>query len=143
MTSPLSTGNNQTEHTRTYFDEEKLVILRGSGSMKRQAVDDFAELCSHTVANPRYGSPFLGIVDVSHPNQGFTPYSNKRFLQVMDSFLPDYQYFVGIVVTNHIFQMLLNIFLKPWLRRHSNVTFRFFADEAVARKWLQKTTQQS
>jgi len=140
MTDGLETfPHGQTRH---YTDGGNIVIIRGSGDMSRSATDVFMNLIVDTMQTWSAGENIYALVDVSHKNQGFTPYSRQRAQDTLRHLPTQGQHYVAVVLSNYIFSRLLNVFLMTQRGKYKNMHLRMFhGDEAEALAWLRQHQQ--
>lgn len=128
---------------RIWQHNKRLVIISTLGDMSRAAIDVWAEVIIETCKNWSAGSPLLLMHDLSHKNQGITPYSLKRaedtYKAVPDSI--QFQAYIAVVFSNNLATRLASVFFYRQRGKHKNVHEKLFVDKEAAQQWLESHMQ--
>ena len=126
-------------HIREYLEDD-IVVVRGSGEMSREATDAFAELLLDTVY--RAEGSLQMVMDVSHRNQGFAPYSVYKMNHVLKQISDETQLWIAVIIKNFVTARLVDVFLRRKFGRNKKRHFRIWADFDKGLTWLQNNNSQ-
>lgn len=99
MNNPPLPSDSTTENfgegiSRTWLYEKRLAVIASEGNMRREVVDIWAEAVIQTYQQWDSGWPLLVLHDLSHKNQGITPYAMRRTEDTLEA-LPKSDDFYG------------------------------------------------
>lgn len=69
-------------HQLLWLDDGRIALIRGAGDMSRPAIDDWAQLVLDTIRQFPPNMAVCILNDLTHPEQGFTPYAQERVKQL-------------------------------------------------------------
>lgn len=144
-TPPLYPYPNATTETltygisRTYLEDGKLVVIASEGDMRREAVDFWANTVIETYRGWQQGSPLLVLHDLSHKNQGITPYAMRRTEDTLEG-LPKDDDFSGraaILIRDGLVARIGAVLVNRLRKQtHARFEIRFFFGQEAALAWL-------
>ncbi|HLA45573.1 MAG TPA: hypothetical protein VJZ27_19145 [Aggregatilineales bacterium] len=133
----------ETEHfaygvTRMQCFDGQVVIITNRGDMSRHAIDEWFEVVYDTLDNPSADTSIRLCLDLTHPNQGVTPYSMSRIPELYQ--LADVKSHVQakIAIVFHS-RMLTRIFTGIFKRigeNRASVREEIFLSQDDAMAWL-------
>jgi hypothetical protein len=124
--------------TRYWIEDGEVVVIYGSGNMSRDAVDKWAAIVLETVNQPPPGSTMYVLLDLTHPRQGFTPYS-RTVVETMYRELPkDRVIFGAILMQDSIISQIVAALVNRLLRTREGVYQRMFSNREMALGWLRQ-----
>lgn len=129
---------------RYYLDNRRIVVVVGGGDMRRPSVDVWAELMKESIndfPDPAYTYMML---DITHPAQGFTPYTSAKSNEILRTLHPERHLFLAIVYRDSIINSIVGVFLNRIKLVNGNFTYRAFSDNDrdKAIGWLQEQRAQ-
>lgn len=125
---------------RWWLDDGAIAVVKTQGDMTHDAIDAWADLLIAMLHQWANGSrrPIAFLHDLTHPNQGLTPYSRKRVNDVLAA-IPDAETtFTAIVLPNTFINRIISMFVRSSPFRQNNHQTRVFTDLDTARDWLRE-----
>lgn len=130
---------------RYYLDDRRIVVVVGGGDMRRPSVDVWAELMKesiNTFPDPAYTYMML---DITHPNQGFTPYTSAKSNEIVREMHPERHLYLAIVYRDSVINSIIGVFLNRIKLGSDRFTYRAFSDsereKAIA--WLREQREKT
>lgn len=131
--------------TQRYFlDDAGIVVVVGSGDMRRPGVDEWAEVMTDTINTfPNPARTFM-LLDLTHPDQGFTPYSRVKASEVASRIQAGRTLIIALLFDNSILNNIVAIFMNRivMMMMQSRLLFKTFLDREQALAWLREKRQQ-
>ena len=135
MTTNLQAEEFEFGLIREWIDDGGIAVIHGQGNMARKAVDAWADLVLRTAHEFPEGQPVYLLHNLTHPDQGFTPYAKRKTEELYD-YAPDVPIYSAIVLRNTIINRLISLFVQSISPRSRNVRQQVFISEEAALSWL-------
>lgn len=126
---------------RAWLDDYQICYIQTDGCMQRAGVDTWADLVIDTIENWPEGQPIAILQNLTHPDQGFTPYSRSRGMDTLAAVPEDRIGFNAIVMQDTFVNRTLGFFINS-IRRDDKVAIRVFTDNHEALTWLRTQIQE-
>jgi hypothetical protein len=130
--------------TQRYFlDDGGIVVVVGGGDMRRPSVDEWAEVMTDAInAFPHPTHTFM-LLDLTHPNQGFTPYSRVKASEIASRIQAGRALIIALLFDNSILNNIVVIFMnRIVMMMQSKIVFKTFLNREQALAWLREKRQQ-
>ncbi|MEL7435512.1 MAG: hypothetical protein AAFN11_16305, partial [Chloroflexota bacterium] len=124
--------------SRAFFDEGDIAVIKTEGDMSRDAINTWASLLILTMQEWDTSRPLLALHDLSHPNQGITPYTRQRAVDLMN-YRPDgLKIYSALLLPNTFMSRILEMFIRTPRLQSANHHLKVFncIDEALV--WLRQ-----
>lgn len=121
---------------RYWLDDGQIVVIYGGGNMARAAVDVWANAMLNTMTHFP-GDTIYIVLDISHPNQGFTPYARAKAEEIYAQ-VGQRTVYCAIVLRNSIIAPIISAFVRYFPRRRLNIYQQIFTDKDAAFNWLRQ-----
>lgn len=131
-TEDLGFGNQ-----RYWLDDKQIVVIRGGGNMTHAAVDAWAKSMLDTIHNFPDGEGVYMILDITHPNQGFTPYARVKTEEIYRQ-VGQRKIYCAIVLRNSIIAPIITAFIRYFGRQRLNIFQQVFTEHEAAISWLRQ-----
>jgi len=124
--------------TRVQSRDGRVVIITSEGDMTRHAIDEWYDVVHDTLVNWSNGTTVRLCLDLTHPNQGVTPYSMSRIpeLYQLAEVKLDMKAKVAIVLRNWLVIRIFTAIFKHIRENHINVDEKIFHTRDEASAWL-------
>lgn len=126
---------------RSWLDDHLICYIQTDGCMERAGVDTWANLLIETIQTWPADCPIAIFQNLTHPDQGFTPYSRSRGMDVLAAVPQGHMAVSAIVMQDSFINRTLGFFIHS-IRRDDNVAIRVFTDMDEALSWLRKRIQE-
>lgn len=127
--------------TRTYLDEGQIVLIKTEGDMSHNAINTWASLLILTIQESDKERPLAVLHDLTHPNQGLTPYTRERTAQVLKSIPENQSTFSAIVLPRTFMNRIIEMFVRTPIFKHPSHEIRVFPERDLALNWLREKLQ--
>lgn len=124
-------------HQLYWVEDGRIAVIRGAGDMSRLAIDDWARLVLDTLYTFPTDRPICILNDLTHPDQGFTPYAQERVKDLYRNIPQDRPIYSAIVLRDGFINRIISIFVRRWVKP-ANVTERIFLHMEEALEWLKQ-----
>ena len=124
--------------TRTSIDDGAIIIVRTQGDMSRNAINTWASLIILTMQEWKSDRPLALINNLSHPQQGFTPFSQKRTQDIVDARPKDLKIYSAVVIPRTFMYSILEKFSRTLTFQQQRKNVWFFHTEEEAIEWLRE-----
>ena len=118
-----------------WIDDRQIFFIRTDGDMKREAVDGWADTLITIVDSWSDKQPIAVLQNLSHPNQGFTPYSKARTTDIFNAVPKNRVAYCAVVMQETFVNRIIGFFLNS-IRNRDGMTIRIFTDCEEALTWL-------
>lgn len=127
--------------TREYIDDGQIAVITTQGDMRRAAIDTWADLSIDTMQTWKPERPILILQNLSHKDQGITPYSRKR---AEDAFkqIPSQPLYSAIILPNSFINRVIGLFVGRQ-RMGQNQESRIFTNLEDGLAWLREKQKKS
>lgn len=123
---------------RYYLDDQQMVVVVGGGDMRRPSIDVWAELMVESINSAPDPAFTYMLLDLTNPNQGFTPYTSSKSNEVLHAMHPERFLYLAILYRDSVINNIIGIFLNRLMPSHPRFTYLTFKeaerDSAIA--WL-------
>lgn len=126
---------------RAWLDDYQICYIQTDGCMQRDGVDTWADLIIATIEAWPTERPIVMLQNLTHPNQGFTPYSRYRGLDILSSVPPNHIAICAIVMQKSLINRFLG-FLFNSMNFRNGISIRIFTDNDEALTWLRTEIQE-
>lgn len=124
--------------TRTYMDDNQIVAIRTQGDMSRDAVNTWASLLILTMQEWKSEHPIGLLLDLTHPNQGLTPYTRERALDLMNRIPDGMTVHCAVILPGTFMYRIIEMFLRTPAFHRSGHKIEVFRSEKQALNWLRE-----
>jgi len=122
--------------TRTLIDGGRIVIVSTEGDMSRNAINTWASLLVLTMQEWDSERPLAILHDLTHPNQGLTPFARERTADVVKAQPEGLSVYNAILLPETFIKRIIEMFLRtPLLHLDARYT-KIFSDREEALGWL-------
>jgi|GEM_PF-2557698 hypothetical protein len=129
--------------TQRYALDDGIRVVVGSGDMRRHSVDEWTEVMTQTINTFPHPTHTLLLLDLTHPNQGFTPYSRIKASEIVDNIQPGRTVVIALLFRDSIINNIVMIFMnRIVMMRQSKILFKTFLRREQAVAWLREKRQQ-
>ena len=124
--------------TRTFIDDSALAIIRTQGNMSRDAINTWASLQVLTMQEWQSKRPIAILNNLSHPQQGLSPFARKRTQDVIKA-IPDGMIVYSAVVLPKTFMYhIMDMFLRSKIFKKQTLEIQLFQTEQQAIAYLRE-----
>jgi hypothetical protein len=116
------------------YQEGEIIIIESEGNMSRNALDVWTDVVLTSI--PQVKDTAYYLIDLSHPNQGITPYSSSKTQEIMEAIPPEMPVYAAVVLRESILTQMIIRILRPYFRNLKNMDMRFFVSREQAMVWL-------
>lgn len=124
--------------TRTLIDDNTIVIVRTQGDMSRNAINTWASLIILTMQEWDSERPLAMLHNLSHPQQGYTPFSQKRTQDIVNARPEGLKVYSAVVLPRTFMYHIIEMFSRTPIFKASGQLIKFFNTEAQAIIWLRE-----
>ncbi len=124
---------------RYWVDDGQIVVIYGGGNMSRDSLDIWADAMMSAITHFPGDTIYL-VLDISHPNQGFTPYARAK-AEAIYATIGQRTIYGAIVLRNSIIAPIITAFIRHFPRRRLNIYQQVFTDKEAAFDWLRQQRQ--
>ena len=128
---------------REWYDNPLIAYIRSQGDMTESAIDVWADVLLDTKDKWVSGQPYAVIVDLTHPNQGITPYSRSRTRDLIDSVPTDELTYVSLLLPRTFINQLFRVFLRSSIFQRPTLQIRIHHTLDEALLWLHRKIAQT
>lgn len=121
---------------RSYLEEGRIVQIKTEGNMSRPAIDAWAQGYIESIQRWKKGQNIYVLSDLSHKNQGMTPYARQKANDAYKVMPPDVKAFVATILPNTIVFRLISLFIHQ--RREHHIVHRLFLNREEGLSWLKE-----
>ena len=120
---------------RAWLEVKQISYIQTDGCMQRAGVDTWADLVIDTINTWPGDHPITILQNLTHPDQGFTPYSRSRGMDILAAIPEGRRAFTAIVMRDSFVNRTLGFFINS-IRHDDTVVIRIFTDADKALTWL-------
>ena len=124
--------------TRTSIDDGAIIIVRTQGDMSRNAINTWASLIILTMQEWKSDRPLALINNLSHPQQGFTPFSQKRTQDIVKARPKGLTVYAAVVIPRTFMYHILEMFSRTPIFKQTGQHVQFFNTEEQAIEWIRE-----
>jgi len=124
--------------TRTFMDDNQIVAVRTQGDMSRDAINTWASLLILTMQEWKSKRPVGALLDLTHPNQGLTPYARERTLDLMNRIPDGLTIYSAVVLPGTFMYRIIEMFLRTPAFHRRGHEIQVFRSETQALNWLRE-----
>lgn len=124
--------------TRSYIGKNQIAIVRTEGDMSRHAINTWASLLILTMQEWKSERPLAIVHNLTHPNQGLTPYARERTIDLMKRRPEDMTVYSAVVLPRTFMHRIIDMFLRTPIFHQDGHEIRIFPTEQSAIDWLEE-----
>ncbi|MEO1287506.1 MAG: hypothetical protein AAFV93_07035 [Chloroflexota bacterium] len=124
--------------TRTNIANGTITVIRTEGNVIPDAVNTWASLLVLTMQEWDSDRPIAVIHDLTHPNQGVTPYVRQRTIDVMKQIPENMIVYNALILPDTFIRRIIDMFTRTPIFQRENVHIRIFGCQRTAQQWLEK-----
>jgi hypothetical protein len=128
---------------RSWLDNGRIVLIKTEGDMSRKAINTWASLLILTMQEWEKDKPLACLHDLTHPNQGLTPYTRERTADILKAIPNTRPMYSAIVLPQTFMYRIIEMFVRTPIFRHPQHEIRVFPDVESGLKWLREKLEQS
>ncbi|MEM9952113.1 MAG: hypothetical protein AAF846_10960 [Chloroflexota bacterium] len=122
--------------TRTNIANGTIIVIGTKGDMTPDAVNTWASLLVLTMQEWDSKRPIAVIHDLTHPNQGVTPYVRQRTIDVMKQIPDDMIIYNALILPDTFIRRIIDMFTRTPIFQRENFYLRIFGCQRTAQQWL-------
>ena len=124
--------------SRSWLDKGQIVVIKTEGDMSRNAINTWASLLILTIQDWDKEKPLAALHDLSHPNQGLTPYARERTAELLKQLPNTRQNYSAVVLPQSFMFRIVEMFIRTPIFRHPCHEIRVFTNRETALAWLRE-----
>jgi hypothetical protein len=124
--------------SRLWLDKGQIVLIKTEGNMSRNAINTWASLLILTLQDWEKKAPIAALLDLSHPNQGLTPYTRERTAELLKHIPTNRPSYSAVVLPPTFMYRIIEMFVRTPIFRHPCHEIRVFTDKALGLAWLRE-----
>jgi hypothetical protein len=121
---------------RRYLEDGRILEIKTEGNMARAAIDAWAAAFQDAIRRWPAGQNIFVISDLSHKNQGMSPYARKKANEIYALMPSNVQAFVATILPNTIVFRVISLFI--YQRREQYIQHRLFLNRDEGLLWLKE-----
>lgn len=124
--------------SRAWLDSGRIVLIKTEGNMSRNAINTWATLLILTMQDWDKEQALAVLHDLTHPNQGLTPYTRERTAELLKHIPNTRPMYSAIVLPATFMHRIIDMFVRTPIFRHPCHEIRVFADTESGLAWLRE-----
>lgn len=124
--------------TRAWQGDGTIVVIDAGGDMQREAVDQLMKLIIDTVKQTSTHDVIRIVLDFTHPDRQFTPYSWEQLEATFQEIDRIEQTYIAVVVNDPLMFRFTNLLSRRHRRTYDRITEQVFTTKSEALNWLQE-----
>jgi hypothetical protein len=120
------------------LDKGQIVLIKTQGDMSRNAINTWASLIILTIQDWDKEKPLAVLHDLTHPNQGLTPYARERTAELLKHIPNTCQTYSAVVLPPTFMNRIIDMFVRTPIFRHPHHEIRVFVDTETGLTWLRE-----
>ncbi len=124
--------------TRSMSKDGRVTIIRTEGDMSRDAINTWASLLILTMQEWKSERPLAVLHDLTHPNQGLTPYARERTIDIVKRRPKGLVIYSAVVLPRTFMHRIIDMFLRTPIFHQQGHEVRIFPSENLAMDWLRE-----
>ena len=124
--------------SRTELDNGRIVLIKTEGDMSRNAINTWASLLILTMQEWDSSKPLACLHDLTHPNQGLTPYTRERTAHVLESIPKTLTVYNALVLPPTFMYRIMEMFVRTPIFRNPRHEVRVFPTVEDGLAWLRE-----
>lgn len=124
--------------TRSMSKDGHITIIRTEGDMSRDAINTWASLLILTMQEWKSDRPLALLHDLTHPNQGLTPYARERTIDLVKRCPKGLIVYSAVVLPRTFMHRIIDMFLRTPIFHQPGHEICIFPAENLAIEWLQE-----
>ena len=106
--------------------------------MSRNAINTWASLLILTLQDWHKEAAIAALLDLSHPNQGLTPYTRERTAELLKHIPSNRQTYSAVVLPQSFMFRIIEMFIRTPIFRQPCHEIRVFTNRETALEWLRE-----
>jgi hypothetical protein len=123
---------------RSWLDEGRIVLIKTEGDMSRNAINTWASLLILTMQEWEKEKPLACLHDLTHPNQGLTPYTRARTADILKAIPNTRPMYSALVLPPTFMNRIIEMFIRTPIFRHPCHEIRVFGNVESGFAWLRE-----
>lgn len=124
--------------TRSFINNGQIAVVRTEGDMSRHAINTWASLLILTMQEWKSDRPLAFVHNLTHPNQGLTPYARERTIDLVQRRPKDIMVYSAVVLPRTFMHRIIDMFLRTPIFHQDGHEVRIFHAEQHAINWLEE-----
>lgn len=124
--------------TREWQYNNALFIITSEGDISRAAIDVWADAIQGAMQTFDTDRPLFALIDLSHPNQAYTPYGNSKGRELIQSIPYGQKVYAAVIIQNTLIMRLFGATFNFFRGKQGDFNYQILNTREKGLEWLKQ-----